>query len=310
MTRRPRRAVGRRPGVRTTLTAAAAAVIVLGAVSAVRPTVAAWTDSAHVAVAASAGTWTTQPPSTPANSVIVPGSPTTSISTINWSVAPQPDSNLGFCVSLTVTGTTPQPTPWELRVDLDKPPFNGVEWSRVDYSGNNQVNRRPASGDATTLVVTGMSQPSGPWNAQYNNALLSSSQTLTVGLCVSTAGIPDVGQPSWYSTSASRGEWSDTKACKILTVKGKVSDLTANPFYFTWVATLDLTDAKQRIQGAGKTPDWVDWSPVWPDASRDTFTSNPPGNKPVPDSYALTGGRRTAIRGTSEVTVRACVIGY
>lgn len=127
-----------RSGARRAITAGVAAVLVLGAVSTARPTDAAWVDSASFAAAASAGTWSTQPPATPANSVIVPDSPTTSVSAINWEITPDP-GNLNFCVAVTITGATSQPAPWELRADLDLPPFSGMSAGSVYYQGDTQV---------------------------------------------------------------------------------------------------------------------------------------------------------------------------
>jgi hypothetical protein len=288
---------------RKTLTAAAAAVLVLGAASTSVPTEAAWTDSTYFAAAASAGTWLSQ---TPANSVIVPDSPTTTMTAINWEIAPAP-GNMGFCVALTITGASAQPAPWELRADLRKAPFNGMAASDVYYGGSTQVTLKAAPGDRSTLVITGVGQASNPFNAAYNNVVLDSSKTLQIRLCAGSAPIPPQGDAAWYTTSVARGEWTVARACKVLTVTGRVTNLTANPFYFTWVASVDLADAKQHIIAGGRTVNYVVWTPH-ADADRYQFSTNPATTRPVADRYALTGGRMTAVRGTDQVTITACVL--
>ena len=287
---------------RKTLTAAIAAVFVLGAVSTSVPTEAAWTDSTRFAAPASAGTWQTQ---TPANSVIVPDSATTSIKGTNWEISPAP-GNLGFCVALSITGASAQAAPWELRADLRKAPFNGMSVSDVYYGGTTQVTLKASPGDRSTLVITGVGQASQPWNAGYNNVLLDSSKTLQIRLCAGSAPTPPLGDPSWYSTSVARGEWTAARACKVLTVKGRVTNLDANPFFFTWVAQLELTDAKQQITGSGKTINWVQFTPS-PNPGWE-FALSPEATKPVADRYTLTGGSQMAIRGTQETSVTACVV--
>lgn len=306
MTRPPAVSASVRSGARRAITAGVAAVLVLGAASTSRTTDAAWTDATSFAAAASAGTWATQPPATPANSVIVPDSPTTSINAINWEITTAP-GNLDFCVSLTITGATSQPAPWELRADLDLPPFNGMDVGDVYYQGDTQVTLRAAPGDPRTLVITGKGQASEPWNPKWNNVLLDSSRTLPVKLCVGSAPVPPQGSPAWYTTSVRQGEWTDTRACKVLSVIGRVTDTAANPFYFGWTATLDLTDAKARI-AQRRTVNEVSWDPNPSNGYQ--FSTSPGVNKPVPDSYTITSGRMTVIKGTQRATVTACVTGY
>ena len=277
---------------RKTLTAAVAAVLVLGAVSTSVPTEAAWTDSTRFAAPASAGTWQTQ---TPANSVIVPNSPTTSITSTNWEISTG-DGGAAFCVVLVVTGKSAQPTAWELRADLRKAPFNGIALDRVKSQGD-PVTLRAAPGDPSTLLITGDS----------TNRVLDSSRTVRVRLCVWDAPIPPVGDPSWYTTSVAQGEWTTSKACKVLTVKGRVTDLDANPFFFTWVAQLDLTDAKRHVLSSGGVLNWLEFAP-WPSDGYQ-FRLNPAATDPIADRYTVTGGRMTSIRGTQQVTVTACVHG-
>lgn len=288
---------------RKTLTAAVAAVFVLGAVSTSVPTEAAWTDATRFSAPASAGTWLTP---TPANSVIVPDAPTTTMTSINWEIAPAP-GNMGFCVALSITGASSQPAPWELRADLRKAPFNGMAAADVYYGGSTQVSLKAAPGDRSTLVITGVGQASKPWNAAYNNVLLDSSKTLQIRLCAGSAPVPPQGDAAWYTTSVARGDWTATRACKVLTVTGRVTDLTANPFYFTWVASVDLTDAKQQITSSGRTVNYVVWTPH-ADPDRYQFSTNPATTNPVADRYTLTGGRMTAIRGTDQMTITACVL--
>ena len=229
--------------------------------------------------------------------MFVPDASTTSITSTNWEVTPQP-GNMDFCVVIRVTGKSTQLAPWELRADLRKAPFNGVALADVQSQGD-EVTLRAAAGDSSTLVITGGS----------GNRLINSSTTVRVRLCVYYAPVPPKGDAAWYITSVTRGEWTDVKACQVLTVKGRVADLLDNPFFFTWVGDLDLTDAKQRISSAGRTVNYVDWAP-YPGQDRHQFSINPTASNPVADRYALTGGRMTAIRGTSQVSITACVMGY
>ncbi len=256
---------------------------------------------------ASAGSWSNQPPATPANSVIVSGNTTTSVTAINWEIDASP-GNLGFCGSVTLRGTTATPTRWELDADLDKPPFSGQpSTDGIYYKDKTQVNLALSPGNPRIMVITGVGDPSKPWNSNYNNLMIDSSRTLTIKLCVSTAMLPGLGQPSWYTATITRGDWTDTRACKVLTVAGKVQDLVANPFYFGWKANLDLTDAKARVDEK-KTVSEVQWSP-WPSDGYQFYTT-PNTTQPVPDTYFMTSGRMTVIKGTQRVTITACVIGH
>lgn len=296
-----------RPFFRAAVAAGIAGSLALGAASVAAPTHAGWSDAVNFKAVASAGSWSTQPPATPANSVIVNGNTTTSITAIKWDIDAA-QGNLGFCASVTIKGTTASPARWELDADLDKPPFSGQpSLDGIYYQDKTQVKLSLAPGNPRIMVITGVGDPGQPWNSNYNNVMLDSSKTLTIKLCVSTAMVPGLGQPSWYTATTTRGDWTDTRACKVLTVTGKVQDLTANPFYFGWKANLDLTDAKARV-AEHKTINDVSWSP-WP-SNGYQFYATPNSSAAVPDTFFITSGRMTVIKGTQRVTITACVTGH
>lgn len=295
------------PFLRALLAAGAAGALALGAASMATPTHAGWTDAVNFKAVASAGSWSTQPPATPAGSVIVPGNTSTTTTAINWDIDAT-QGNLGFCGSVTIKGTTATPSRWELDADLDKPPFSGQpSLDGIYYQGGTQVKLALAPRNPRIMVITGVGDPALPWNSVYNNVMLDSSKTLTIKLCVSTAMVPGLGEPSWYTATIARGDWTDTRACKVLTVTGKVTDLTANPFYFGWKANLDLTDAKARV-AEHKTVNDLSWNP-WP-SNGYQFYATPNSNQTVPDTYFITSGRMTVVKGTQRVTITACVTGH
>ncbi len=281
-------------------------LLVIGiAVTAQSTTTAAWTDPMNLTAAASAGQWSVH---TPSDIVLVPGNEYTVIDGTQWAVAETP-GNLDFCVTIAITGVQSEPQVWELRADMSLPPFNGMTGtSNIFYSGSTQVSFSNLEDDPSTLVIRGAGS-GDPWNANWSNALLTDQQTLHVTICVSYAPVPATGEPSWYETTQGpSGTWTDTLACVRLDATGLVTDLEANPFYFAWTATLDLTDAKTHITGAGKTLNYVSWSPSPSNGYQ--FTINPTTTNPPPDSYVIDSGRMTALRGTNTTVITACVHGY
>lgn len=269
-------------------------------------TTAAWTDPAHFTTAASAGYWGST--TNPSDVVMVPGNEYTEITGTQWNVAAAP-GNLDFCVTITITGTQPDPQQWELRADMSLPPFNGMTGtSGMYYGGSTQVAFSNPADDPSTLVIRGVGS-GDPWNANWNNSLLTDQQTLQVTICVSYAPVPAAGDHSWYQTQqAPSGTWTDTLACVRLDATGLVTDLEANPFYFGWTANLDLTAAKAHITAAGKTLNYVSWSPS--PSSGYQFTISPTTTSPPQDSYIIDSGRMTALRGTNTTGIIACVHGY
>lgn len=287
------------------------ALLLCAGLAAHTSTMAAWTDPAVVAAQASTGTWIDEEepdPSNPSEIVVEPGNEYTVIDSTDWSAVAANGSS--FCVVLVVSGADPEPHEWELRADMSLPPFNGTTGtSNIFYSNSPaQVQFSTAPGDPSTLVITGVGTGSPPWNEAWNNRFLTDEQQITVRVCHSNTPIPAPGDADWYTVEQTPLPWTDTLACVELTATGTVTDLVANPFYFGWVGTLDLSAAKQHIVDAGRTVNYVGWAPS--PSQGYGFTTSPTAYQPPADQYEITSGRLTTIRGTESTTVRACVYGY
>ncbi|MBH0022971.1 hypothetical protein [Salinibacterium sp. SWN248] len=292
-----------------TIVALAATVALFAGATAATPntTVAAWTDPAVFVAEASTGTWGSSAP-TPSSIVIVAGNTSTSLDSTAWDI-PASATSSSFCVDVTVRGTDATPRAWELHADMTLPPFNGRTGSGGIYSrGSTQASFSTSSASPTTLVITGAGSGGSNWNESYNNRLLTDTQQLIITICVSSVPIAAPGASSYYSVTQTHATWTDTQACVTVTATGKVTDLQANPFYFGWEATVNLAAAKNRILSAGKTVNYVGWSPS--PSSGYQYTTVPTTYYPPADSYAITSGRATAIKATQSSTITACVYGY
>jgi len=291
------------------MTVVAIAAAALGVPAAVSATSAAWQGDIDTTVAASAGAWA------PADTVVQAGNGQTSINSISWQL--DDDDGEGFCATTTITGVSDTPQPWELTADLSKPPFNGISFENGDvyYQGSAQVTIKAEN--ATTLDITGVSQAGQPYNAAYNNALITSSQTLPVTICTEQAPVPAVAAASDYDASVSdpvtTQSGDELQVCETLTVTGLVTDTVDDPFYYGWTADLDLRPAKQIVDAEGYRLDSISWSPYWPSQGDDYFftTAQPSGdNKTVQDDYTITSGRQTVLRGTGSTALTACLAAY
>ncbi|WP_010204259.1 hypothetical protein [Salinibacterium sp. PAMC 21357] len=272
-----------------------------------KETVAAWTDPAVFVAEASTGTWANAAP-TPSSLVIVPGNTSTALDSTVWDIPASPTSS-SFCVDVSVRGTSATPAAWELHANMTLPPFNGRTGSDGIYSrGSTQASFSTTTQTPNTLVITGAGSGSSNWNESYNNRLITEVQQLTITICVSNTPIAAPGATSYYSVEQAHTTWTDTRACVAVTATGKVADLQANPFFFGWQATVDLAAAKNRILSAGKTVNYVGWSPS--PSSGYQYITSPTSYYPPADSYAITSGRATAIKGTMTSTITACVHGY
>lgn len=262
----------------------------------------AWVDQVHVAATAAAGQWVTAPVVPPPP--ILGGNQDTVLKGTDWLITGTPNDS--FCVDVTITGASATPQPWTLVLRLDRAPFNGSAVSGIHYQGSNQVQIAAVPGDPSQARVTGVSSAGNPWNANWNNALLTSSQSLTIRLCDSSPGVPALGDPSWYTVSVAQGTWTPTLACLAITVTATTGN--DNPFYFGWVADLSLVSAKNHITGSGKTVNYVSWTP---DPSGGfQFLTTPSTYNPVADSYHIASGRMTAIKTGGHTTITACVNGF
>jgi hypothetical protein len=124
--------------------------------------------------------------------------------------------------------------------------------------------------------------------------------------------VPPPADPSWYSVTTTQGTWTDREACIVVRVATTRSNFAANPFFYGWTTTVDLTAAKARITGAGRTLNFVGWSP-YPNGSTD-FWATPATYQPPLDTYTITSGFNAALRaaggGADSTTVTICVHGY
>ena len=172
----------------------AVVLVVLGiAASQFVPTQAAWNDSAFFTATASTGTWMGN--GDISDGGISVGNTTTAITDISWSIT----SPTRFCVVVTVTGTSSTPQPWQLDVDLTRPPFNGVTVNDVSIQRG-----ETAPGPGNTMIVTGTMRPGRPFNRNNNNSPITDAQEAFPRLCVSDAPLAQ-GDPSWYTVTVTEG---------------------------------------------------------------------------------------------------------
>lgn len=291
--------------VRRGMVVAAAVAAAVAVVTSVAPTRATWVDPMTSAVPMSSGTWAAPGPPIKQGG-IAEGNEFTEIENIVW-------DTLGansFCTTVHVTGASATPQDWRLTVDLDSVPFRGFTAGQISIQRGVGT-----AGPDNTLIVTGKrSNSHAPFNVNSNNTPITNQQHLTVQLCMYWGPTPQ-GDPSWYTTQVTQGagtDWSNTRACMTLTVATTQTDLAVNPFYYGWMATLDMSAAIARIQGSGHTVDQIIWPGVYPNGS--DLTSSPgPGSNPS-GSYALTSGTPTALRaqgsGRETATVVACAVDY
>ena len=281
----------------------AAALLATGlAVSTISITDAAWTDQVHVAATAQSASWV---PPGPGTDPFTPGESTTIISTPSWNIADMNDR--GYCATMTVTSTSATSVSWSIHAALDQGPFWGTSESDLYYSGSSQLAIDAMPGNPAIAVIRGVGS-GNPWNSDWSNSLIDSSKTLTITVCDGYPSTPPTADPSWYTVnSQSSGTWTRYQACVVTTITGN-QNLSENPFFFGWQATLDLSGAKAAIVAAGGTVNYVGWNPD--PSSGYQFTLSPPASNPVANSYLLTSGQIGAIKGQQVRAITACVYGY
>lgn len=299
--RRPSGALRRRIA-----TYVAIAVVALTAVvSQVVLTQASWNDQLSYATPMSAGTWQVVSPIAIRDGGISAGNAATQIANIAWpDVRPS-----AFCTTVSFTGTSSTREHWQVKVDLDQVPFRGLRADQVRVQRGVKV-----AGPDNTLLITGVANndPNAPFDVWSNNTPISNTQTALVDICMDWNAQPQ-GDPDWYTTTltpGTGGEWTDTRACMTLQVATTQRDLAANPFFYHWTATLDMSSAFARLAAAGNVATRVEWPLVQPD--RDKLTSNPSPDAPPSASYQLVSGTTTALRATGSghevATVTACAL--
>lgn len=292
-----------------------------------------WFDQAHFSAGVSSGTWTSAPtpepspssgdgdqgdgtpqpspqPSTPgggqtpADRVITAGNANTVVASVVWtekdggaitSATSAGNAGRELCAAVVVTGSTDSPATWQLAVDLSGAPFYG-ERPNLHYESE----WRATAEDSANLELTGRDA-------------ISVSQTRTIHLCnfwlhgqlpvADGFSMPHPSAPVWTGGTPGLGD-----LCVEMTVSGTVTDLEANPFFFGWSHTLDLTDALTEYNLHSTAP-----------VRNVVFTPGPQSGHayridgagsdwmPFRSSYELSSGVLTALRGTASTTIRACL---
>jgi hypothetical protein len=154
----------------------------------------------------------------------------------------------------------------------------------------------------SSVLLTGKSH-GGPFDPRQNSTPIDNTRTAIVDICNYNAPVPPPADPSWFTVTQTPGTWTDTEACVVVTVTGT----RTSPFFYGWSTVLDLTAAKARITDAGRRITHLGWSP-YPNGDTDFAASPGQFNNPR-DTYTLTSGYNTALRGGTVRTVTACVHG-
>jgi hypothetical protein len=285
-------------GGRKVSAAAAALCTIVLSLSVAQTTSAAWTDEVVAAADASAGHWQVQ---TAAPTPFEPGEPGSTLSAPTWSFGG--DNTAGFCGTLTVTSTSPSPQPWSVIIRLDQAPFWGASASQLWVEGSLGVITQSPT-DASRAVIRG--------NPATASVEIDVHTPLTMSICSGTGRPAPAGDPAWYTvTSSASGVWTRTLACVQTTVTGTV-DPAVYPYFFGWVASIDLSGAKAAVRAAGGTPTHVSWTPDSGGGYDFTFTPRPGTGTPggVAAVYDLEGGVAGDLRGGTSFAVTACVNAY
>ncbi len=203
------------------------------------------------------------------------------------------------CVEVRITGATAVAEPWAVRVNLAVAPWYAMPTSQFNVQGTGIV----AVESPSSVVVTGKSHGGG-FDPRQNSTPIDNTRTAILDICNYNAPVPPPADPGWYTVSQTQGTWTDTQACMVVTATGT----KASPFFYGWSTTLDLTAAKARISGVGRTLGYVGWSPS-PNGDTD-FDALPRQFNPPQDTYVLTSGYNTALRGGTVRTLTACVYGW
>jgi hypothetical protein len=189
--------------------------------------------------------------------------------------------------------------PWAVRVNLAVAPWYGMPTNQFNVQGTGIV----AVENPSSVLVTGKSHRGG-FDPRQNSTPIDNTRTAILDICNYNAPVPPPADPAWYTVTQSQGSWTETEACVVVTVTGT----TTSPFFYGWTTTLDLTAAKARISGAGRTINDIGWSP-WPNGDTD-FAATPRQFNPALDTYTLTNGYNTSLRAGSTHTLTACVYGW
>lgn len=206
-----------------------------------------------------------------------------------------------------ITGIDSSPRNWVIRVDLNAPPWYGMPANQVSLNGTGTL----VIENPNTVLITGRTHK-GNWDPRTNNTPITNAQTALITICSYDSPVPPPADPSWYVVNTTPGTWTDTEACIVVTATTTRTNLASYPFFYGWTTVIDLTAAKARITGAGKTLNFVSWN-GFPSGPSDYFAI-PASYSPPLDSYTVTSGFNFSLRamggGADSKTATVCVHGY
>jgi hypothetical protein len=225
------------------------------------------------------------------------------IGAIDWSLSTARQA----CTVVKVKGIDSTPRHWALRIDLGSSPWNGTPANHISINGTGTL----VIESPTSVLITGRTHGGG-WDPRTNNTPITSAQTALITVCDYNGPVPPPANPSWYTVATTQGTWTDTQACLLVTATTTLTNLAANPFFYGWTTVVDLTAAKARISGAGRTLNYVGWSPY---ANGQTdFAASPSTYNPPLDNYTITSGFNLALLaqggGRNSTSFTVCVFGY
>jgi hypothetical protein len=245
----------------------------------------------------------TNPPYPGPNGGIVPANPNTVIEDIPWTI----NTARQTCAVIHVSGVDATPRHWALRIDLTKAPWSGTSPNNINLQGTGTL----VIESPTSVLITGRTHRGG-WDPRTNNTPITASQTALISICDYNGPVPPPADPSWYTITTTQGAWSDTQACLVVTATTTLGSVATVPFFYGWTTQVDLRAAKARITGAGRTLNYVSWSPY---ANGETdFAATPTTYNPPQDFYTIRSGFNLALRaaggGHDAHGFTVCVHGY
>jgi hypothetical protein len=208
------------------------------------------------------------------------------------------------CVKVELTGEHDIPYPWSFDIKREGTPFYGDDgwW----YQGSNQA-RFDVGAEWITVRGVGDGRM---WHPDWSNRDVNGSRQLVVTACSTPDNPPTVRTGSaWYAATQSAPEpWTTTRACVTVTANGAVN-AERYPFRFGWAGRFDLRAAKEHIVAAGRTVNYVGFSPS-PSGNFQFKITSDPRTQPVQDRYDFETGTMLALHGHESKSVQACVYGY
>jgi len=252
-----------------------------------------------------AGVQVLSPTATPARTVTI-GNGSFPVTTWQQTLVPAADPNTNVtgvtivsattvtqCLAIVVTGKTAVPTAWALSLDFGGGPYWGVAPS---------IQRAVIqSTTGTVMSLVGTSNPGAPWDSYSNNALITSSQTVSISVCQNNAATAP-NRPEAYTTSGASvltttNTGGNARACETVTVTGN----NTYPFYFGWSVPINVAPAIAYLKSI---------DPAAPRSMAYTPDVVSPAYSATTTSYTVSNYRDDAIAGTQSRTVTICLNQY